>query len=51
MQSQVFPLVITTKQCREMLPAAADTKTDGGPLKRPLTFLKYKYLQTRPETS
>lgn len=51
MQSQVFPLVITTKQCREMLLAAADMKTDGGPLKRLLTFLKCKYLQTVSENS
>lgn len=51
MQSQLFPFLITTKQCREMLLAAADMKTDGGPLKRPLTFSKCKYLQTISENS
>lgn len=47
----MFPLVITTKQCMRKTLATADMMTDGGPLKRLLTFLKCKYLQTRPKTS
>lgn len=47
----MFPLVITAKQCMKISLATADMMTDGGPLKRPLTFLKCKYLQTKPEDS
>lgn len=47
----MFPLVITTKQCMKILLATADMMTDGGPLKKQLTFLKCKYLQTKPENS
>lgn len=47
----MFPLVITTKQCMKILLATADMMTDGSPLKRPLTFLKCKYLNTKPENN
>lgn len=47
----MFLLVITTKQCIQIILAAADMLTDGGPLKRPLAFLKCKYLQTKPGNS